>query len=74
MLEINTQKPHTLLPHVDEKIITVYFHPSLVFIKTIVTPLNTGYSPVILHFPRRMYHTGKFITFVTIESYTHLTA
>lgn len=45
MLEINTQKLQTLLLHVDEKVITVYFHPSLVFLKTIVSDkINTGYS------------------------------
>ena len=43
MLEINTQKLQTLLLHVDEKKITVYFHATLVLIKAIVTPLNAGY-------------------------------
>ena len=54
MLEINTQKWQTLLLHVDEKRITVYFHPILVFIKTIVTPLNTGYSLSHPSFPLYM--------------------
>ena len=46
MLEINTQKLQTLLLHVDEKVITVYFRPSLVFLKTIVIDkiIDTGYS------------------------------